>query len=171
VEKVFPQAVSKSIDVVPDIYQVATVKDGWVMLATNLQKGERVRLIGEKKEGIQEVLEVAEGRFRTDFTADGDQVFVYGREVNDFRSVDYNAISMLNVSATQELARRLKKLEERDALLAELEQKAVELKALQDENTDLRGKLAEQDKRLAAIERMLSTGKPTATAVLLKKAD
>ncbi len=29
-------------------------------------------------------------------------VFVYGREVNDFHTVDYEALSMLNVSATQE---------------------------------------------------------------------
>ena len=35
-----------------------------------------------------------------------DRVFVYGKEVNDFRVVDYDAISMLNVSATQELAKR-----------------------------------------------------------------
>ena len=34
-------------------------------------------------------------------------LFVFGREVKDFRNVDYEAISMLNVSATQELARQL----------------------------------------------------------------
>ena len=61
VETVFPQAVSRSTDVVPDIYQKADVKDGWVQLATDLQVGERVRLIGEKKEGIHAVLEVADG--------------------------------------------------------------------------------------------------------------
>jgi len=38
--------------------------------------------------------------------------------VNDFRTVDYDAISMLNVSATQELS---KKLEEKDAVIAALE--------------------------------------------------
>ena len=66
---------------------------------------------------MHEVLEIAESKFRTDFKAEGN-VFVYGREVNDFRSVDYDAISMLNVSATQELA---KKLEEKDAVIAALE--------------------------------------------------
>ena len=109
VEKVYPEAVSTTIDVVPDIYKKAQVKDGWVSLATNLEKGERVRLIGKKNDGIHEVLEVAEGKFRTDFAADGDEVFVYGREVKDFRNVDYDAIAMLNVSATQELNRRLEK--------------------------------------------------------------
>lgn len=107
VEKVYPQAVSRSTDVVPDIYQKAPIENGWVQLATDLQKGERVRLIGPNKEGIYEVLAVEQGRFRTDFAADGDEVFVYGREVPDFRNVDYNAIAMLNVSATQELHRRL----------------------------------------------------------------
>ena len=31
------------------------------------------------------------------------KVFVYGKEVNDFHVVDYDAVAMLNVSATQEL--------------------------------------------------------------------
>src|SRR5262249_7899919 len=66
-ETVFPQAVSQHTDVVPDIYQMAAVKDGWVKLATNLKKGERVRLIGNKNQGIHQVLEVEQDRFRTDF--------------------------------------------------------------------------------------------------------
>ncbi len=79
--------------------------------------GERVRLIGEKEESIQEVLEIKAGAFRTTFRPRSEEVFVYGREVNDFRTVDYDAISMLNVSATQELA---KKLEARESELAAL---------------------------------------------------
>ncbi len=121
VEKVFPQAVSRSADVVPDIYKTATVTDGWINLTTDLKIGERVRLIGEKTEGIHEVLETAEGRFRTDFAADGDTVFVFGREVKDFLNVDYDAIAMLNVSATQQIKK------EKDA----------EVNALQAENADL----------------------------------
>jgi len=109
VEKVYPQAVTRNTDVVPDIYAKAKVLDGWVMLPTNLKKGERVRLIGKNKEAVQEVLDVAPGRFRTAFVADVDQVFVYGREVKDFRMVDYEALAMLNVSATQELNRRLER--------------------------------------------------------------
>ena len=40
-----------------------------------------------------------------------DRVFVYGKEVNDFRVVDYDRIYTLNVSATQALAARLQQLE------------------------------------------------------------
>jgi hypothetical protein len=155
-EKVFPQAVFKMTDVVPDIYQKAVMKDGWVMLATNLKKGERVRLIGEMHEGIHEVLEIAEGKFRTAFVADGGDVFVYGREVNDARSVDYEAISMLNVSATQQIKK----------------EKDEEVKALQEENAALRSQLAEQEKRLAAIEvLLLSVEKPAAGTASLKKVE
>ncbi len=52
VEQVFPQAVTRSTDVVPDIYKSAVIKDGWINLHTELKKGERVRLISEKVEGF-----------------------------------------------------------------------------------------------------------------------
>ncbi len=128
VEAVYPQAVKHVTDVVPDIYQKAAVIDGWVELATDLQAGERVRLIGEETEGIYEVLEVTPDAFRTDFVADGEAVFVFGREAQDFRKVDYEAISMLNVSATQEINRLVEQqaveIEVLNTRLAALEQAA-----------------------------------------------
>jgi hypothetical protein len=153
VETVYPQAVNQTTDVVPDIYQKATAKDGWVVLATDLKKGDRVKLIGDKEHGVHEVLEIAESKFRTDFKAEGN-VFVYGREVNDFRAVDYDAIAMLNVSATQELAR--------------------ELKAVKEENAALRRERAAKDEtmeaRLIALEQRLSKGS-TPETVSIKTAN
>jgi uncharacterized coiled-coil protein SlyX len=106
VEKVYPEAVRNTTDVVPDIFRKGPVKDGWIELATDLKAGDRVRLITEDgHRGVHEVLEVKDGKFRTDFVDNVSQVFVYGREVKDFRVVDYEAIAMLNVSATQELNR------------------------------------------------------------------
>lgn len=150
VQTVFPQAVVKSTDVLPDIYELAPIQSGWVTLATNLKQGDRVRLIGEKNEGIHEVLEVVEGRFRTDFVTSNDQVFVYGREVDDFGSVDYEAIAMLNVSATQELARQIA-LQSTD--LASLH---VENRQLKTRLAALEAKDAAREARLAAIEALLS---------------
>jgi hypothetical protein len=37
----------------------------------------------------------------------GDRLFVFGRQVDDFRVVDYEVLSVLDISATQELLRRL----------------------------------------------------------------
>ena len=77
-----------------------------------------MRLISEKEAGIHEVLEVRDGAFRTDFRPVPEAIFVYGREVKDFRTVDYDALSMLNVSATQEWSW---KVEARDADLAAIQ--------------------------------------------------
>ena len=153
VEKVYPQAVSQSTDVVPDIYKKATQKDGWVQLATDLKKGERVRLLSEKTEGIHEVLEVTKDKFRTDFKPEGGQVFVYGREVKDFRSVDYEAISMLNVSATQELARKVKAQEsELTELRAELAKLRSERKTLAHSVSALQARDEAREARLIKLE-------------------
>jgi hypothetical protein len=146
VEQVYPQAVSKSTDAVPDIYQRATLKDGWVQLATDLKVGDRVKLIGDKENGVYPVLEVRAGAFRTDFKSAGDQVFVYGREVSDFRTVDYEAIAMLNVSATQEIHRELTELKAENA---DLKKKADRVGELAQQNAAL-------ESRLAALEQLLN---------------
>jgi hypothetical protein len=141
VEKIYPQAVSQSTAVVPDIYQPAPFIDGWVELATDLKMGERVRLIADQVEGIYEVLEVAEEKFRTDFKPEGDKVFVFGREVDDFRTLDYDAISMLNVSATQQLKK----------------EKDEEVRVLQAEITDLKFANDALQQRLALLESKFAT--------------
>ena len=150
VESVLPQAVRRSTDVVPDIYKIAAMNDGWVEVATDLKIGERVRLINEEDDGIHEVLEVRKGAFRTAFQPEGDKVFVYGREVNDFRSVDYSAISMLNVSATQELHRRL------EAKTKEVDEMKRQLAELKGQVSSLQTKDKNREARLIAIEGLLS---------------
>jgi hypothetical protein len=134
VEQIFPQAVSVRQGIVPDIYKNAQVKDHWVMLATDLKVGERVRLISASGESVEEVLEVRGDAFRSSLKSTVEEIFVYGREVPDFRSVDYDAIAMLNVSATQQLKH------EKDA----------EMQVLRDENAALRRELAAKDRALAA---------------------
>lgn len=149
VERVFPEAVSRRTDIVPDIFLVAPVNAGWVELATDLKKGERVKVISEKNEEIvAEVLEVSAGRFRPERLPEGKKVFVYGREVNDFRSVDYEAIAMLNVSATQEIKR------EKDAEIAALKKRVAELEA--------RDRV--RDAKLASIEKLLNASQTVMAA-------
>ncbi len=143
VEKVYPQAVSKGRGVVPDIYHLAPVQNGWVQLATDLKAGERVRLLQEQASSVYEVLAVTNGAFQVDLPAATRQVFVYGREVEDFRTVDYEALAMLNVSATQELAKRLDNVEAREARLAALEQKAAQVDDLEAQVADLKKLVAQ----------------------------
>ena len=113
VKSVYPQAVNKQItQAIPDIYKRSKVRNGWILLETDLQTGQRVKIIAEDKEETYEVLEVEASRFRLAAEALPKEVFVYGQEVDDFHTVDYEAIAMLNVSATQELHKRIEGLTE-----------------------------------------------------------
>src|SRR6185295_19472653 len=97
----------------------------------------------EKGAHVHEVIEVAADKFRvgsdSEGKLEGEQVFVFGREVDDFRSVDYDAISMLNVSATQQLKKDMDH----------------ELKALRGENAELRAANEALSKRLQLLESKL----------------
>jgi len=140
VKNVYPQAVTDNVtEVIPNIYKLSEIKDGWIQLATNLQKGDIVKLIFSEKEEVLEVLEVSKKSFKVSSEQQG-KVFVYGKEVNDFHTVDYEAISMLNVSATQELLKRIKVLEYEKEVLTE---------ALKQNKEDT-------NKRLSAIEQLLT---------------
>jgi hypothetical protein len=102
VMSVYPQAVSLTTEVVPDIYQLSTIDNGYVSLETNLKVGEKVRLILEDETSLFDVISADKNGFKVSTNKSG-KVFVYGREVDDFHAVDYESLSMLNVSATQEL--------------------------------------------------------------------
>jgi hypothetical protein len=142
IAEVYPQAVFNNLtDVIPDIYQEAELQDGWIMLETELKTGDRVRIITAAVTDIYEVLEVAAHRFRVKdlkINAAVRSVFVYGREVDDFHVVDYGAISMLNVSATQELYRQLQtQQEEVNSLRAAQESILGEFSALRQQMNHL----------------------------------
>ena len=159
VESAYPQAVTRTTGVVPDIYQPALEQDGWVKLATNLKVGERVKLVSENGQGIYPVLEIRDGAFRTDFTPNSEKVFVYGREVKDFRNVDYEALTTLNISATQELAR---KVDAQQAALTKLQDKLnqtlAEKETLLKHLAALEARDQAREDRLARLESSLEKG-------------
>lgn len=112
VETVLPQAVSKAVDVIPNIYTLCDIENGRINVENELQAGDLVRLIFEDRTTLTKVEQADAQGFNVDLP-DAGKVFVYGQQVNDFRTVDYEAISMLNVSATQELVRQLHAAQER----------------------------------------------------------
>jgi hypothetical protein len=128
VEEVFPNAVSITTDVIPDVFKMATAKAGLIDLHTNLTVGEKVKLIFEHSELISTVTEVSAKGFKVDKFEDG-EVFVYGRQVDDFRTIDYEAVAMLNVSATQESLKRIKALEQENAKLKESSKEILDLRS------------------------------------------
>jgi hypothetical protein len=167
VEKVYPTAVQqigfKGATFTPDIYAMANsvksekadiYKIGLVK-AHGLKDGDTVRLITAKNPELNIVAHVVDDKTFTVTTKEvlGDRVFVYGKQCLDLKSVDYDAISMLNVSATQELARKVEALEEENGRLK------GDTKALADENTDLKTELckfAALAARVQALEKSVT---------------
>ncbi len=107
IAEVYPQAVSTNHEVIPDIMKHGEILNGWVTCSHELKVGEVVKILFETdEEDIFEVLEISGTKFKIASDQQG-KVLVYGREVDDFLVVDYDAISMLNVSATQQLHKLL----------------------------------------------------------------
>jgi len=110
VEKVYPSAVSTGSDTVPDIFRQTELNSGVIKITNSCKTGDKIKLIFEDTtQQITEVLEANENEIIVDCKRN-EPVFVYGTEVNDYKSVDYDSISMLNVSATQELHKIITKL-------------------------------------------------------------
>ncbi|GAB3867421.1 hypothetical protein GCM10028824_09780 [Hymenobacter segetis] len=135
VEAVFPQAVHQQTGFLPDVYALATAVqalpgDSLVALTlpaaglpTAAAAGQRLRLMGQTGDVLAALARPAAAGTRTLVlrrarALAGTQVFVFGLEHPDVRSVDYEALSMLNVSATQELARKVEALEKQNTALA-----------------------------------------------------
>ena len=134
VETVFPQAINKNTGFVPTIYATGTLQAGTpgqtlvtVPAAHHLQVGDKVRLMGEANGKVETTVLALRGAntFAVALPRAETKLFVFGPEVTDLRTVDYEALAMLNVSATQELARQVAALQTENAgLKASLADKA-----------------------------------------------
>jgi len=119
VEKVYPQVVSKNIGCIPNVYKVPSkiekTANGYMLSFTdkhhlsNIAKKIQMVIDRETKKfdiisiPSEKQVEVKAAELNTD------KVFVYGEEVDDLRTVDYEGLTTLNISATQELSKLIKK--------------------------------------------------------------
>jgi len=157
VEEVLPAAINKRTDFVPDIFANAAKvepKEGGCVLITMekahpLKAGDSVRLFDTENRPVDAKVTATEGMsFSVATAADLSKgAFVYGTEQRDVRAVDYEAIAMLNVSATQELSRQMNA---KDAEIAALKAEVSNLKAQNDKFTALA-------ERMESLEKLVST--------------
>ena len=129
VEEVFPEAINISSNCIPSIYARPSsmeVQSGQVRFqltsAHGLSVGDEVRIyVKDEDEKEYKVVSIEGDQSFTvsgwPGATEGQNVFIYGKKVKDFRTVDYDRIHTLNVSATQELARRVAQLEAENAAL------------------------------------------------------
>jgi hypothetical protein len=157
VEEVLPAAINKRTDFVPDIFAKAMKvesKEGRVFItmekAHPLKTGDKVRLFDTANRSVDAQVTAAEGlSFSVATTADLSKgAFVYGTQQHDVRAVDYEAIAMLNVSATQELAKSMEALKAENA---GLRAQVADLKAANDRLNALSSEMAELKQAVAAM--------------------
>ena len=119
VEKVYPQIVSKNVGCIPNVYAVPAkiekTSNGYLLSFTdkhNLSKtAKKIQLRVDHTTTQFDIIaipsenqiEIKAGNLKTD------KIFVYGEEVDDLRTVDYEGLTTLNISATQELSKLIKK--------------------------------------------------------------
>lgn len=124
VEKIYPEAVSKQKSVIPDIYALAekvaydaTKKELYISLSKHydLKVNDNIELIHPERGKIRATIAAVSGNSFTvkDWLYETNKIFVFGREVNDFRVVDYEALSMLGISAIQALAKQNDELQQK----------------------------------------------------------
>jgi hypothetical protein len=134
---VYPNAVSTHQDFIPNVYQLSEIKNGSVTVANDFKAGDSVKLIFTEGEEIVTIKSATSTRFEINSNKSG-KVFVYGKRVNDFHTVDYEALSTLNISATQELLKRIEDLEkEKYNLKTEIQNLKTEVSTLKDIKTDV----------------------------------
>jgi hypothetical protein len=176
VEKVYPQIVSKHVDFIPNVYRTvsAVTKTAAGTLlhfdkAHGISAGAKhLRLLTSDDHAMQQVGIVSIPNAR-DVVIDaqqlkGDKVFVYGEEVNDFRTVDYEGLTALNISATQEIAKRLAKQQadmaalvaDKDAQLAQLREQLAKQQARVAELESLAADMSEIRAQLATMKRAVA---------------
>jgi hypothetical protein len=115
-EKVYPQVVSKHTDFIPNVYQLTSkvekIADGYLLTfgkKHNIGKdAKKLKLLSKESKAMEEVdIKSIPSDYQVIINGNinDNQLFVYGQEVNDFRTVDYEGLTTLNISATQELSK------------------------------------------------------------------
>lgn len=138
VEQVIPEAVTSSPNFIPSLFCLATRAEfnaGLKTLTLTLPKphelavGDKVRLyIGEEMIERPVTLIPSEMEFVVcDWNRPVERVFVYGRCVSDYKTLDYDRLFTTGIGAIQELA---KQLEAKESRMAQMEREMAELKTV-----------------------------------------
>ncbi|PWN71431.1 hypothetical protein C1631_002050 [Chryseobacterium phosphatilyticum] len=137
VEAIYPQAVNKSNvkTFIPNIYQLAK-QNGSVFTFEKpvaiAKEDKFLKVYDETGEFVLEIQNSTSNSITVNLAGKDlkGKLFVYGTEVSDLRTVDYDALSMLNISATQELAKKIEALENENQALQKVNREMKHTQAI-----------------------------------------
>ena len=142
VDAVFPEAITRSKSIIPNIFEfpssIETKENKTIFTLSkkhDLAIGDKVKMITNDGEVFSIIAEISSpNAFTITDLPQGtktEKIFVYGKEVDDFHTVDYDRVFTLCVSAVQELSDQIDLLKKENIdLKSEKTNTKAELKAL-----------------------------------------
>lgn len=153
VEEVNAQFINQAADFIPSVFALAqsvSINEDLLQLTTEkphgFEKGELVKLYAQgKKEFILRIEEVSNSQ---SFSVKGwseslDNIFIYGKQVKDFRAIDFDQITALSVAAIQELHKQIETLKRENASL-----KKRVIDTIQKQQSDIEKRLLQLELKL-----------------------
>ena len=143
VEKVFPELIHTEKDYVANIYSYAKYENGIITLdkditeLINIDDELKIILDNNDKDNLEividdtpynnrykrrfvKVVEIIDNHsFKIDIDLAINDIFIYGKKVDDFKRLDYESLYCLNIAGTQELYKIIQSQEERIRILEE----------------------------------------------------
>jgi hypothetical protein len=127
VEQVLPECINTNSSdyYVPNIYKTYPIRGRTVQFDGLDEKTQKLKVyLRSNSELIVNVSKITKDSFDIDQDIDQDTLFIYGGLINDFKTINYQSITITNLGAIQELD---KKIIEQEASLHSLESKINQL--------------------------------------------
>jgi hypothetical protein len=122
IEKIIPDIINKATDYIPNIYKNVDKYDYELLRlyikTDELSIGDKIKIFDIKnKEHLKKVIDKNDDYITIDEAIenyeDGNDIFIYGKEINDLKNVNYEALFSINLKATKELYNLVKEQDKR----------------------------------------------------------
>ena len=154
IKEIVPEAVGYKKENIPNIFKLFDVKDDIIEtnedLTSQLSINDNIKIINKDNKEDYKIIEISSNHIKIDKKIEGDKCFIYGKEIEDFHILDKDIIFTLNVSASQELNKKIKKQKKNI--------KKQEMKLIKQENIikEREIKLKEQQEKIDLLFELLA---------------
>jgi len=130
IKNIIPEAVGIRKDIIPNIFNFFDIKDDIIEtdedLTDKLFINDKIQIINkENNREDYKILEISSNHIKIDKKINDNNCFIYGKEIDDFHILDKKFIYTLNVSATQQINKKInkykKQIKEQELILKEQE--------------------------------------------------
>jgi hypothetical protein len=134
IKELLPEAITYNKEYIPNVFKLFDINKDIININEDLTGllniDDEIQIIDTKNKIDCKILEITSSYIKIDKSLEDDKIFVYGKKVDDFHVLNKEYIFTLNISATQELHKKLeiqeKRIQELDKLLEEEDRKLRE---------------------------------------------